>query len=482
MKILFLQRDPFIKIGIETLSAVLKNKGHSCDILVDSLEKDMVSEALRINPEIIAFSTTTTEYSWMNEIGRKIRKEFKNLMICGGPHATFYPDVIQEDYLDLICVGEGDRAIADLADALEKKQDITNINNLIIKKEGKTYRNELGPLISDLDSLPFPDRSVYNKYKFFRDQKNKTVLTGRGCPYHCTFCFNKKYNDMYKNKGMIVRKRRSEEVIREIKQLIRENPVTKYISFADDTFVLSGAWINEFSERYKKEINLPFCCSVRANLINEDLVRNLKKANCWSIKLGIESGNEYFRNSILKKGVTDKQIMESTDMIKKYGIRLLTHNILGVPEETLETAFQTFELNKKIHPTYAWCSLMHPYPGTEIYEYMSNSDYLDKNYDFKEFGNSYFMDLPIKIANKNEISNFQKIFALGVWLRLPKKLVRALIGFRLGKFYEIIFKLNYAIGISRIHNIGFPELIKTALLSGEYFDRIHPKTPRKGEK
>src|SRR3989338_5287862 len=250
MKILFLQRDPFIKFGIAVLSSVLKSRNHECELLVDSLESDMVKKAVDLNPDIVAFSVTTSEYAWICEVGKKVKDKLNKPIVCGGPHPTFYRDFIKEDYLDAICLGEGEGAILDLAEAQQKGQDISAIRNLIVKKDGKIYENQLRPLIDDLDSIPLPDFSIYGKYSFFSRQKNGFILTSRGCPFQCAFCFNKIYNKMYSGKGRVIRKRKTEAVISEIKGLITANSNISYINFLDDTFILSAEWLNEFLPRY----------------------------------------------------------------------------------------------------------------------------------------------------------------------------------------------------------------------------------------
>lgn len=471
MKIVFLQRDPFVKLGIATLSAVVKKAGHECHVLVESLEKDMIGSAVSIKPDVITFSITTSEYSWMADVGKRLRARFNGPVICGGSHPTFYPDVVRDEYLDAACVGEGEGAMVDLLAALERGSDIAKIKNIAVRKNGEVIKNEPRPLIDDLDAIPFPDRSIYDKYAFFKRQGQRHVLTSRGCPFQCSFCFNKLYHEIYRDKGVMLRRRSAANVIEELKNLRRENAGLKHIFFLDDTFVLSRDWTDAFLASYKKEIGLPFSCTARANLVTDDLIRKMKGAGCFSIRLGVESGDDEIRNKVLKKGVSYAQIIAATSIIKKHGLRLLLYNIVGSPGETLSLSIKTFELNKKIHPTYAWCSLLQPYPGTEIYDYASSNGYLTEGHSFGDADNSYFMTSPIKMADKRSMHNLQKIFALCVALRLPSKIVRFLIGLPLDRFYEMLFQANYALGISRMDNIGLAQLARTAALSRSYFKK-----------
>ena len=127
-------------------------------------------------------------------------------------------------------------------------------------------------------------------------------MTSRGCPYDCTFCFNKKYRELYEGKGKGYRKRSVSSIIKEIKEAIHNNNKINSLVFYDDTFTIgSRDWFKEFSERYKQEVNLPFSINARADTINDEKIKWLKEAGCNSIRVGLESANPYLRNVVLKK-------------------------------------------------------------------------------------------------------------------------------------------------------------------------------------
>jgi len=314
-------------------------------------------------------SISTTIYSWMKDTAKRIKLEFNKPIIVGGPHATFFPEVINDESVDIICVGEGEDAIIELVNKLKKGEDITKIKNLWVKKDGKIYKNPIRHAIENLDSIPYADRDIYRKYSLFRDQNVDVFMSGRGCPYNCTFCFNKGYNELYKGKGKVLRRRSVPSIIDEIKKAISNNKKVNYIVFYDDTFILGEKeWFNEFFRRYKNEVNLPFSATVRANLVNDEIINMLKTAGCNSVKMGIESADPYIRNTILKKGITNEQIIDAVKIIKKNKLKFQFFNILGAPGENINTALDTYELSYKLHPQHAWCSLMHPFPGTELNE------------------------------------------------------------------------------------------------------------------
>ncbi len=470
MKIVFLQNKIFGNTAIMLLSAILKRAGHQCIVLIDALEENIIEKALKINPTIIAFSITSSDSTWMIARGRDLRKIFKKFIICGGPHPTFYPEIIQEGFLDAICIGEGEEAIIDLVNAIENNEDITGIKNLIVKKDNNIYYNEIRPLIQNLDSNPFPHRTIYDHYAFFKDPKNdifckNTIQTSRGCPFKCTFCLSSLYNKICEGKGKTFRNRTVPNVVEELMLIKKEYPQLKLFNFVDDSFTLSPrTWLYAFLEQYKREINIPFAIQTRPDLLDEYLIKKLKEANCYAIKMGIESGNNYIRNTIFKKGITTQQILKITSLIKKYGIKLHINNILGAPGETLETALETFEFSRKINPTFAMGYPLNPFPGTEIFYYAIKRKYLDQEYKNKGPSLPSYFDTPIKLKNKKEIINLHKIFAISIFLHLPTSLVKFFIKLPFTRLYNFILGVSLWIEMLIIHRLSFFNSLKISFL------------------
>lgn len=472
MKFLFIQQDVFRNRGVMLISANLKKNGHECDVLISSLEKDLINKVKLTNPDIIGFSIDSTRYDWMKNVAKTIKSELNKTILVGGPHPTFFPELINEDFVDVICVGEGEKAIIELANKLDIGENITNIDNIWVKKDGKIYKNPIRHLIEDLDSLPFEDRTLYDKYDLLRNHNVAAIMTSRGCPYKCTFCFNKKYNELYKGKGRILRRRSVSNVINEIKTIIRNNKKINYLVFEDDTFILgSKDWFDDLFQRYKKEIGINFSVTARADLVNEEIIKKLKDAGCHSIRMGVESANTFLREKVLKKNITNEQIINSAKIIKKYRINLQLFNILGTPGETIDTALETYELSYKINPTYAWCSLMQPYPGTEIMDVAKEKNLISENFTFDNLDNSYFSTIPLDIARKKEIVNLQKLFQLGNMLRIPKNVMKHIIKLPQNEIFNLIFKGNYALGMKRLDNLKWGFVFKVALYNRDYLEK-----------
>jgi len=411
MKILFITQ-PFIiePLGLMYLSAQLKKAGHQTDLI--TTKEDYNKRINDWKPGIIAYSVITGSQHDYFKLNNEIKENFPDILtFLGGPFITFSPETIEKENFDIICIGEGDEAIVELADKLDKKQDITKINNLWMKKDGKIYRNPVRNLHDGLDKLEFPDRELVYKYEEQKNNPIKHFIATRGCPYKCAYCFNHQYHDLYKGKGPLVRYRSVDNVIKEIKEVIRENP-TEFVYFQDDTIILDKKWIIEFCERYRQEIRLPFHCHIRANLLTEDIAKALKKAKCYSVHIAIESGNSKIRNEILNRPMTNEEIIHACKLLRKNKIKFMTQNIIGLPTETLKEAMETLQINILCKPTYAWVSIFQPYPGTRLEKIAKEKGLLEE--DPTKIEKNFFDKSIIKIENKKKIEHLQKLFGLTV--------------------------------------------------------------------
>ncbi len=447
-KILFVQNMLYEYLGVAYLSAALKKANHHCDVFIEGYDNDLFSH----EADIYAFSCTTGLHKWALRVAKEIKKRTHKLVIFGGPHATFFPEIINSPEVDIVGMGECEQAIVELADRWQKKQDITKIKNLWVKSKGKVYKNELRALTDNLDTLENPDRELYlGKYPFLRDLPRKAFFSGRGCPYNCTFCFNHSLNKLYTGKGRMVRRRSVGHVINEIKEVRKKYPL-KAVFFQDDTFILHKEWVKEFMNKYKKEIRIPFLCLIRADLVDEGMVRCLKEGGCVTVFFGIESGNEVIRNDVLKKRISNAQIIRAGQLLRKYRIKFKTYNVLGFPGETVETAFETVHLNQKVKSDYPWCALLQPYPRTEIYEQLKAQHMIPAQFSLDDIHTSFFLDTVV--VKDKELVNLQKLFFYAVKFPIMEPLIKKLIKLKPNKFFELAFLASYAYVYIRSESLG----------------------------
>ena len=453
--ILFIYKYEYLEpLGIMSLSSYLKMHGHRCEFIDLAFEKDIPRLVNRINPDIVAYSITTGCHSFYQKLNLGLKKKCNYLAVFGGPHATFFPDFINEEGVDVLCRGEGEGAFLDLANALDQRQPIDAIANLWVKSNGTIHKNDLRPLIEDLDALGFVDRDLVDKYDHYRKLHRRMVLTGRGCPYRCTYCFNHSYNNLYKGKGRIVRKRSVDHVIRELKMVMKINRPRRF-QFVDDTFIIDADWCVEFCDRYKKEIGLPFIAYTRVNLVTDDIVRRLKSAGCVTILYAVESGNDRIRNDVLKRNISRKQIIEAVKIYKKYGLRTYAQNILGLPDENMASAMETLEINIATKPDYAWSSIFQPYPMTDLWHYCKDKGYLTD----EPIMETFYKKSTLNIPHREFVARLHHLFSIAVDFPFLKRLLPSLVKLPLTTFYYYIWHAHRAYAyFFKVNWIDFSEL------------------------
>lgn len=419
------------------LAAFLKQAGFKCDFIDLAFQKDYLKEIQGIRPDIIAYSVTTGKHVFYQRINLELKKKIIFFAVFGGPHATFFPEFVQAEGVDAVCRGEGEYPLLELAQALATDTDYRGILNLWVKHNGQIYRNPVRPLIEDLDRLPFVDRQILNKYDHYKKLRRRMVLSGRGCPYHCSYCFNHAFNKLYEGKGIIIRKRSVNNLIKELKD-IQVEYLPRRFQFIDDTFILDAQWCLDFSARYQEQVHLPFIAYTRVNLVTEEIIGSLKRAGCITILYAIESGNDYIRNKVLKRDISKKQIIDAVALYKKYRLKTYAQNMVGIPDETLEMALETLSLNLRCKPDYAWCSIFQPYPATDLWAYCQDQGYLTP----EAIEESYYRKSILKIKNKMEIENLHHLFSITVAFPLLLPLTRRLIRLPFNRFYLFIWHVH----------------------------------------
>jgi radical SAM superfamily enzyme YgiQ (UPF0313 family) len=459
-KLVLIQNALYEYFGPMYLSAVLKQHGHQCELFVTQKEKDLIESIKQAKPDIIAFSVMSHDYKWAINQAKAIKSRINVPIMMGGPHPTFFSKTIEHDSVDIICIGEGEYALVELMDLIDKGKDFSNVQNLWVKKGSEIHKNTPRNLIENLDDLPFPDRELYYKrYRFLKEVPTKRFMATRGCPYNCTFCFNHTLKNMYKDKGVYVRMRSPENVIEEIKY-IKSKYNLKTVRFSDDTFTLNKKWLLELLELYKKEINLPFTCLCRANEVNDDIVKKLKESGCKSATFGIESGNERIRQEILKKNLRNEDIIKAAGLFRKYKIRFGTYNMMCLPTETIDDAFDTVKINSKIKANFPTCSIFQPYPKTELAEFSIDKGLLDKDFNINNLGT---LHTELKIKDYKQISNLHKFFYICVKMPFLIPIVKVLIKLPPNKFFDIIYMLSYAHRSLISFRLGIIDAVKMAI-------------------
>ena len=458
-KIAFVQNLHFEYLGVMYISSMLKQNGHQVEMFIPKGSKRLesfIKEISDFKPDLVGFPCTTGTHKWALKFAVILKHKLSTRTIFGGPHPTYFPEIIYEPPVDIICRGEGEYPLLDLASKIDRDEDITSTLSCWFKENGRIIKNDQRPLVEDLNQLPFPDRELYtSKYPYFR-RSQKVFIASRGCPFNCAFCFNHQYKKLYEGKGKFVRHRSVENLIQEIKEVRDRDKALRTVYMQDDNFILNKEWVKEFADQYAREINLPFICLIRADLVDEPTIMKLSEANCKNVFFGIETGSERLRNSLLQKGITDEQILYTAHILRKCGIKFRTYNMLGLPGETMEEAYKTVEINMKIKTNYPWCALFYPFPATTLGDYAEKHHLLESPADNSP--PSFFKTSTLKSAHKNEFINLQKLFFYGVKFPRLMPAIKRIIKWKPNILFEILFLIGYAWSYMRSENLKLREV------------------------
>lgn len=414
-KILFIS-DNFINesLGIMYLSSYLKAHGHRVNL-------SLLSEYKRIDgllgfikdtgPDLIAFSVMTPQVNTFRSITKIIKENTHCRIIWGGPHCIFMPEnVLENEDADIICTGEGEEALLTLMNRLDAQEDYSDIPSLWLKKGDGWIKNDIGCLESNLDKYPFPDRELYyGKYPLLRNFTVKRLITQRGCPYQCSYCFEPMFKDLYRGKGRLIRRHSVNYVIGEIKEIIRRYP-TRTIHFSDDTFNFNRGWVMDFLSEYKENINLPFTCNISVLNIDEGVVKKFKSSGCNGVVFGLESGIENIRMNLLNKKIPNKKYIEVSRLLLRHNLKFITNMLFCLPNETLDDAIESIRFAKSLKPFGVRPSILKIYKGTILGKFLAGNNMYDSTGEFT---------YEPKDVNHNHDSIKNMIWAGYLFVKLP---------------------------------------------------------------
>jgi radical SAM superfamily enzyme YgiQ (UPF0313 family) len=355
------------------LATYLNNNGHKVEIVDCETEgisiEDLEFRIQEKKYDLIGVSMVTAMYSQAVAICKLVKNINQNIyVVVGGNHATLRPieTLEKEDSIDFVTIGEAELTFLELVDALENKKDYKKIKGIVYRDNNKVIKNEERERIEDLDFFPMPDRKLI-KMQYYRPSVSYykrlpayTILTTRGCPYRCMFCATAKTG---------YRMHSVKRVIEEMQMLI-EDYGAKEILIRDDTFTLNKARTIELCDAIiKKGLNkkVIWDCITRANLVDYELLKKMKEANCCGIHFGVEGGTQKLIDAIHKDEKIET-IINAFKWCRELGIETRAYMMLGLPTSTKEDDIDTINFIKSVDPDWAQFTITTPYPGTELFD------------------------------------------------------------------------------------------------------------------
>lgn len=405
--------------GFDNYLSNLKNQS-------TSIWKEVKTTISEYRPTVVGISAKSQNFTSACIVAKLVKEiDEKVIVIIGGPYPSMVgKETIEYSLADFAVKGEGEFTILELLHAIESKGNFSYINGLVYRKDGIIYENPPREFIQDLETLPFPydsAKEILKDYDKYPKSAFGYIFATRGCPYNCFFCGSR---HIWSRK---VRFRPPINVIKEIKILQKEG--VRLFSFVDDNFGVNKQYLTDLCNaliRYCPRIR--WSCEFHLKLVDEENISLMKKAGCFLIQLGIESGN----NEILKqmrKNITIEDALIAAKAIKKYGIQLQAFFIVGFPQETENTLADTIKAMKQIKCDILTYSIFTPYPGTEAFRFCKENGLIPKDYDIALYNhqspaNHFCMYIPKDsfrmltteiermVDRKNCINRIKRIFSL----------------------------------------------------------------------
>jgi len=388
MRISLIDTDNHWAWGIRMISSVLKRKGHRTRIVLMNTaaqhyshgELAEVAELVR-DSDLVGVSC----HSVGSDRARDILAHLKPLglpRIWGGIHATLNPEECTQA-ADIVCIGEGEKMMVELAARLEAGQDWRDLRNVAYRQANGIVQNPLHPLIGQMDELPLLDFSCDDEFTLVKQhlvrrtgtadfaKEGIPFLGSRGCVFRCTYCCNRKLREIYAGTGNYVRKHSMEQCIERPAALRQSFPGGKYIFFVDDDFLdRTPAELRKFADEFPRRVGLPFECQVSPLRVTQEKIELLAKAGVWRIRMGVESGSERTRKEVYDRPMPDAAVERASEILSRFpDVVRAYYFIIGNPFEERDDLLATIALIRRLPPPY----FIQPFnlvffPGSSLYE------------------------------------------------------------------------------------------------------------------
>jgi anaerobic magnesium-protoporphyrin IX monomethyl ester cyclase len=361
-------------ISIAYFSSILKSNGHQVALFdaefspVTELKKLLIS----FNPDIVALSGGTAYIKNAHKYAKIVKDVNKNIItVIGGWHVSGLPEDTMREFscFDVGVIGEAEITLLNLMHYIDQNKIMDDIPGIAFRKNEKIIITDPPEIIMDLDSLPYPDWSIFDlkNYKsFFKSNKPQfMILISKGCKYNCEFCISP---------DTVFRKRSPDSIIEEIKFMKKRYDVSDYL-FGSDTITTSESYIAEICEKITHlEFKINWWAGTRIDKIDKSLSELMKKAGCRLLVFGIDAGNETVNESMNKSlKINRNDTIRIIKEVRECGISVHVTVMLGYPNETENSLQETLKYLSVIKPNHLFLPIFTPYPGTLIYKKLLDS-------------------------------------------------------------------------------------------------------------
>ena len=334
----------------------------------------------KFKPDIVGLSVYSAAYKSALNVASIVKDWDANVItILGGIHPTIDPyNVALNQTVDFVVRGEGEITIQELIKAIDTKSDYGNIKGIAYKQNGKVILTPQREYISNLDDVGIPARHKIYEKDTFPPTAFQAIYGSRGCPFQCIFCGS------FNLWGHKVRARSAENLVKEIEETHKIYK-TKYFYICDDVFFITRERAIKFCNLLlDRKLGVYWSAQTRAEIIDDELLRLMKKSGGQHVAVGIETGDERIRE-LIKKGNTLDEVRNAAKLIRDHRLKLVGFFMFGFPWETKEEINRTINFLSEINPLFAFPYIVTPAPGTELAKLAQGMGLIDSNSRLEDF-------------------------------------------------------------------------------------------------
>lgn len=478
-RITFVYPD-FESLGVEYLMAACAAAGHEVSFVYYEADdpylgrsrtpsyNQIADDICNTQPDIAAFSCVTDNYRYQLQCSKALKQKHARIAtIFGGIHPTAVPEkTLLEPSVDVVAIGEAEHSLVELLNMAGTAGAFTlpdaAVPGMIFKKCGVTIGRPVEGRLADLDSVPFPYKQPLVPVLKDVGHEYRTI-TSRGCPYHCSYCFNSYMHRLRGSKA--IRRRSQDNVIAELLWAKKELGV-KRILFVDDSFTTSKEWIRRFSAQYRSEIGLPFACIANPTYIDEETAELLASSGCVNVQLGVQSLSEDVCARILKRRSSNAHIARAIDSLKTHKIMVQADHMLGIPGDTLQAQEESLRFYNTHRPDLISVFWLTYYPKTTIVDMARESGVITQSdIDAIEQGFRLTTESYLTGGSMKNPGPYLSISFLFNWMPLlPRRLVTLLLKSRAYRLFRI---RNYLI------STALPRVVQGIFNKRDFRGRSH---------
>ena len=355
-------------LGLAYIAAVLELDGVRVRLMDAGVEgftpEETAARIIAARPAIVGIGSSSNFFGNALALARMIRAALPSVyLVLGGPHGTSCADeVMEQEGFDAVVIGEGEETTRELVAAVLGGEELRGVRGLVYREGEEVVRTPPRPFIKDLDALPLPARHLLPLHKYIPQPNDspylpkQAMISSRGCPYQCTFCDHGTYGVSYRSFSPA-------RIVDEMEELVVRYGA-RDIAFVDPLFMVSKERVRRIIEEMRRRrVEVHWTCTIRANVADRAILKEMKEAGCWRVRIGIESGSERVLDAI-RKEVNLEDVRQSVTVADELGLHPKAFFMIGHPTETRESIQESMDLALSLPLTDITIQLNTPMPGS----------------------------------------------------------------------------------------------------------------------